>query len=100
VKLESGPKEGPDDEAIEVYGRADHCGATGAGGGAFDRRGLPQARDRHGDVYGWKAKFGGMDVSEAKRLKQLEDENAKLKRLLADAMLDDAALKDLMTKKF
>jgi putative transposase len=50
--------------------------------------------------YAWKAKFGGMEVSEAKRLKQLEDENAKLKRLLADAMLDNAALKDLMTKKF
>src|SRR6202034_2085312 len=49
--------------------------------------------------YGWKAKFGGMEVSEAKRLKQLEDENARLKRLLADAMLDNAALKDLMTQK-
>ena len=44
--------------------------------------------------YGWKAKFGGMEVSEAKRLKQLEDENAKLKRLLADAMPDNAALND------
>ena len=50
--------------------------------------------------YAWKAKFGGMDVSEAKRLKTLEDENARLKRLLADAMLDNAALKDLLTKKF
>ena len=50
--------------------------------------------------YAWKAKFGGMEGSEAKRLKQLEDENAKLKRLLADAMLDNAALKDLVTKKF
>ena len=48
--------------------------------------------------YGWKAKFGGMDVSEAKRLKSLEDENAKLKRLLADAMLDNVALKDLLQK--
>jgi putative transposase len=48
--------------------------------------------------YAWKAKFGGMDVSEAKRLKQLEDENAKLKRLLADAMLDNVALKDLLGK--
>ncbi len=46
-------------------------------------------------IYKWKAKFGGMDVSEAKRLKTLEDENTKLKRLLADAMLDNAALKDL-----
>ena len=43
-------------------------------------------------IYKWKAKFGGMDVSEAKRLKALEDENVKLKRLLADGMLDNAAL--------
>ena len=50
--------------------------------------------------YAWKAKYGGMDVSEAKRLKQLEDENAKLKRLLADTMLDNVALKDLLGKKF
>ncbi|MGC1563749.1 MAG: IS3 family transposase [Bradyrhizobium sp.] len=49
--------------------------------------------------YNWKSKFGGMDVSEAKRLKALEGENAKLKRLLADAMLDNAALKDLPVKK-
>jgi putative transposase len=50
--------------------------------------------------YKWKAKFGGMDVSEARRLKALEDENAKLKRLLADAMLDKVALKDLLGKKW
>ena len=51
-------------------------------------------------IYNWKAKFGGMDVSEAKRLRSLEDQNAKLKRLLADAMLDNAALKDLLSKKW
>jgi putative transposase len=51
-------------------------------------------------IYKWKAKFGGMDVSEAKRLKTLEDENTRLKRLLADAMLDNAALKDLLGKKW
>ena len=45
-----------------------------------------------------KAKYGGMDLSDAKRLKQLEDENAKLKRLLADAMLDNVVLKDLLGK--
>jgi len=50
--------------------------------------------------YAWKAKHGGMDVSDAKRLKALEDENAKLKRLHADAMLDDAGLKDLPSKKW
>ena len=48
--------------------------------------------------YKWKAKFGGLDVSEARRLKALEDENAKLKRMLADAMLDNVALKDLLGK--
>ena len=51
-------------------------------------------------IYNWKARFGGMDVSEARRLKALEDENTRLKRLLADAMLDNAALKDLVGKKW
>jgi putative transposase len=50
--------------------------------------------------YNWKAKYGGLEVSEAKRLKGLEGENAKLKRLLADAMLDNTALKDLLAKKW
>jgi putative transposase len=59
---------------------------------------------RHGisgaTFYAWKAKFGGMEVSEAKRLKALEDENARLKKLLAEAMLDNAVLKDLASKKW
>ena len=50
--------------------------------------------------YKWKAKYGGLDVSEAKRLRSLEDENGRLKRMLADAMLDNAALKDLLGKKW
>lgn len=50
--------------------------------------------------YAWKSKFGGMEVSDAKKLKSLEAENAKLKRLLADAMLDNTALKDLLSKKW
>jgi putative transposase len=50
--------------------------------------------------YNWKNKYGGMDVSEARRLKQLQDENGKLKKLLADAMLDNSALKDLLSKKW
>ena len=57
---------------------------------------------RHGvseaTIYNWKAKYGGLEVSEAKRLRALEDENAKLKRLLAEAMLDNAGLKDLLAK--
>jgi putative transposase len=51
-------------------------------------------------LYNWKAKYGGMDVSEAKRLKQFEDENAKLKKLLAEQMLDAAALRELLSKKW
>ena len=58
---------------------------------------------RHGvseaTLYNWKAKYGGLEVSEAKRLRALEDENGRLKRLLADAMLDNAGLKDLLLKK-
>ena len=50
--------------------------------------------------YKWKGKYGGLDVSDAKRLKALEDENSKLKRLLADSMLDNAMLKEIAAKKW
>ena len=50
--------------------------------------------------YKWKAKYGGLDVSEARRLKALTDENARLKKLLAEAMLDNAMLKDIASKKW
>ena len=66
--------------------------------------GLPTAElcRKHGlspaTFYNLKAKYGGMDLSDAKRLKQLEDENAKLKRLVADVMLDNVVLKDLLGK--
>ena len=53
-----------------------------------------------GTFYAWKAKYSGMTVSEAKRLKALEDENARLKRLLAEQMLDMAAMKELLSKKW
>jgi putative transposase len=59
---------------------------------------------RHGvseaTIYNWKAKYGGLEVSEAKRLRALEDENAKLKRLLAETMLDNAGHKDLLAKNW
>jgi putative transposase len=59
---------------------------------------------RHGvseaTFYKWKAKYGGLEVSDARRLKALEDENAKLKRLLAEAVLDNAMLKDVAAKKW
>jgi putative transposase len=50
--------------------------------------------------YKWKAKFGGLEVSDARRLKALEDENAKLKKLLAEQMLDNAILKDVASRKW
>ena len=59
---------------------------------------------RHGisdaTFYKWKTRYGGLEISEAKRLKALEDENSRLKRLLADAMLDNAALKKIVGKKW
>ncbi len=71
-------------------------GEAGAKAGDLARKyGISEAT-----YYNWKSKFGGMDVSEAKRLRALEDENGKLKKLLADAMLDNSALKDLLSKKW
>ena len=59
---------------------------------------------RHGvssaTFYAWKARYGGLEVSDAKRLEALEEENGKLKRLLAAAMLDNTALKDLLGRKW
>jgi putative transposase len=59
---------------------------------------------RHGisdaTFYNWRKKYGGMDVSEAKRLKTLEDENSRLKKLLAEQVMDNATLKELLAKNF
>lgn len=80
------------EEQIIAVLREQEAGAPTADG--CRRHGISSAT-----FYAWKAKFGGIDVSEANRLKALEDENAKRKRLRADAMLDDVALKDLLSKK-
>ena len=65
---------------------------------------VPDLSRRHGivenTIYRWKSKYGGMEVSEAKRLRELESENAKLKKLLAEAELDKAALKELIQGKW
>ena len=81
------------EEQIIGFLREQETGVTTAEG--CRRHGFSEAT-----FYKWKSKFGGLEVSEAKRLKALEDENGKLKRMLADAMLDNAALKDLLGKKW
>jgi len=54
----------------------------------------------HGTFYNWRSKFGGMEVSDAKRLKELESENNKLKKMLAEKMLENEAMKDVLSKKW
>ncbi len=65
---------------------------------------VPDLAHRHGfaeaTFYRWKSQFGGMEVSDAKRLRDLEDENRRLKKLLAEAELDKAALKDVLSRKW
>ena len=65
---------------------------------------VPDLARRHGvsenTIYRWKSKFGGMEVSDAKRLRALQAENSKLKRLYADAMLDNQALREIAAKKW
>jgi putative transposase len=95
------PIERTDDEEGTTDGRADHFGILQeheAGAKCADlcrKHGMSE-----GTFYAWKAKYSGMTVSEAKRLKALEDENAKLKKLLAEQMLDMAAMKELLSKKW
>ena len=81
-----------EEQIIEIL-REHEAGATT--GEVCRRHGISDAT-----FYKWKAKYGGMEVSEAKRLKALEEENAKLKKLLAEAMLDNAILKDIAAKKW
>jgi putative transposase len=81
------------EEQIIAVLREQEAGATTAD--VCRRHGISSAT-----FYAWKAKFGGLEMCDAKRLKGLEDENVKLKRLLADAMLDNVALKDLLAKKW
>ena len=108
------PNEGTDHEAIKIQRRTDHPLPGRALRSNVPRGGILTEHDagakcadlcrKHGmsegTFYAWKAKFGGMTVSDAKRLKALEDENAKLKKLLAEQMLDAAAMKELLAKKW
>ncbi len=100
MRLESGPRKGrttkrtrySEEQIIGIL--AEHeAGAKGAD--LCRKHGMSE-----GTFYNWKAKYGGMAVSDAKRLKALENENARLKKLLAEQMLDAAAMKELLSKKW
>ena len=99
IRVRPNEKDGRDEEN-EIYGRAvigvlKEAEAGAKTGDLARRHGVSEAT-----IYNWKSKYGGLEVSEARRLRELESENAKLKRLLADTMLDNVALKDLLAKKF
>jgi putative transposase len=93
-------REGDGHEAEPVHGGADHRDPARAGG----RSQTADICRKHGissaSFYKRRAKYGGLEVSDAKRLKSLENENVKLKKLLAETMLDNAMLKEIATKKW
>jgi putative transposase len=93
------PRGGPRDASETVHGRAGHRDLERGGGGGK----TTELCRRHGiseqTFYRWKAKYGGLEVNEARRLRQLEHENSRLKRLVADLTLDNQALKELVGKK-
>jgi len=89
-----------EDEGQTVFRRENHCDFEGA------RAGVPVVElvRRHGvseqSIYRWKTKYGGMEVSEAKRLRELEEENRRLKRIVADLSLDKQMLEDVLSRKW
>ena len=87
-------------EAEPVHGRTDHRDIAEQEAGAKTADVCRKHGISSATFYKWKAKYGGLEMSDAKRLRALEDENAKLKKLLAEAMLDNAMLKDIAAKKW
>ncbi len=87
-------------ETQPVFRRADYWDFEGASGGASAADICRKYGISDATFYNWRNKYGGMDVPDAKRLKALEDENRKLKKLLAESMLDVATLKELLGKNF
>ena len=91
---------GHDKEPSQVRRRADHQDLEGAGRPSSDGRSVHKHGISSTTFCKWKAKYGGLEVSDACNLKALEDENAELKKLLAEAMVDHAILKDIAAKKW
>ena len=91
---------GADHEGEAIHRGANHRGAEGGGGDAKTKDLCRKYGISEPTFYNWKAKYGGMTVSDVRRLKELESENSRLKKLLAESELDKAALKDLLGRKW
>lgn len=85
---------------VRFFVKTDPRDAERGGGGRGDRRSFPVARGFEATIDNWKAKFGGLEVSEARQPPERDSESAKLKRLLSDTMLDNVALQALILKKW
>ena len=83
----------------QIQRKADHRVSKASRSRDADQGAMPQRRVQRRPFYKWRAKFGGMEVSDARRLKELEGENGKLKKLLAEAHLDTHALKSVFAVK-
>jgi putative transposase len=83
-----------------IYRRTDHWLSAGSRSGLGNSGVVSQARLLRGQLLLWRSKFGGMNVSDAKRLKELESENVRLTRLLAEAMLENEVTKEALRKKW
>ena len=88
-----------DHEGKQVFGRAKGIHSEAGGGRRADRRRLPQGRDQPGHVLRLAKKYAGLLPTEMRRLKALEDENARLKKLVADLSLDKEMLQDVVRRK-
>jgi hypothetical protein len=86
-------------ECIEVHGGTDRVRSAAGGGRDASCRGLPEGRDRDATFYNWRKKYAGLMPSAMKRRRQLEEENAKLKQIVAAPSLDKAMLQDVLSKK-
>ena len=87
-------------EEEEVHGGADCLSAAAGGAGQHGCGGLPEEGNSEQTFYLWKKKYAGMDVSELRRVKQLEEENRRLKQMVADLTLDKQMLQEVLSKKF
>jgi putative transposase len=87
-------------EEEALFRRADHVGVAASGRWSSGRRRVPPGGDLRADVLPVEGAYGSMLPSEARELKQLRDENTKLKRLVADLSLDKVILQDIVHKKF